>query len=379
VPIIRYTGRTEVGEGEEKMRAKAILLVLTMVAALGFGGGTALAVNKVCEQASTIDPPTSPTCVGTKKTKTSSGNDTIIGSAVNDWITALSGNDKIAAGEGNDHTDGGAGNDTYSYSDYKPLFGAVAWGTDTLVDASGVDTLNFSAVSGGITANLVAEFGQNEVSGSGGSGNVSLDPQSVIEKVVGSANGPDAIFTGGAANILQPGPGTGGASFRDYGGNGLIPASNDTYSGLIASGYGPLYILDWGGTADKLILPFASTDAYFAAYAAGGGSGSADSLLIMSTHTDYVLINGQLKPWQGVPGHIETIQFTDGNFSIGSASATAAASTTSASSTAEVDKLNAASTLSASKKDELANAAKKIISKAPPSPTTSPEDMTLPK
>jgi hypothetical protein len=85
----------------------------------------------------------------------------------------------------------------------------------------------------------------------------------------------------------------------------------------------------------------------------------------MSTHTDYVLINGQLKPWQGVPGHIETIQFTDGNFSIGSASATAAASTTSASSTAEVDKLNAASTLSASKKDELAKAAKKINLKGP--------------
>ena len=336
-----------------------------MVGALVMASGAAFAVNKVCPQTSTSTTPTSPTCVGTKKTKTSSGNDTLIGSTGNDWITALSGNDKIAAGEGNDYTDGGAGNDTYSYSDYKPLYGPVAWGTDTLVDASGVDTLNFSAVSGGITANLVPEFGQNAVSGPGGSVNVYLDPRSDIEKVVGSAKGLDNITTGGAANILQPGPGTGGASFRDYGGNGVVPVSNDTYSGLLASGYGPLYILDFGGTADKLILPFASTDAYFAAYAAGGGNGSADSLLIMSTSTDYVLLNGQLAPWSGVPGHIEYILFTDGNFSIGSASATAAASTTNASSTAEVDKLNAASTLSASKKDELAKAAKKIISKAP--------------
>ena len=42
-----------------------------------------------------------------------------------------------------------------------------------------------------------------------------------------------------------------------------IPASSDTYAGFAASGYGEVSIQDWGGTADKLILPFAVTDAYF--------------------------------------------------------------------------------------------------------------------
>jgi hypothetical protein len=72
-----------------------------------------------------------------------------------------------------------------------------------------------------------------------------------------------------------------------------------------------------------------------------------------------------LAPYRGAQGHIETIHFTDGNFSIGSASATSASVASATDSpTAQVDKLNAASKLSASKKDELAKAAKKILSKA---------------
>lgn len=358
---------------------RVVFLLITMVAALVMASGVALAVNKVCPSGTTqLDP-----CKGTAKTNTSSGNDTLIGTPGIDYIMALSGNDKISAGAGNDTTNGGAGNDTYSYRN--------GMGTDTVVDASGIDTLNFSAMSGGIRASLYpgnTSFPANWVNDSSFARlvTVSSNPGNVIEKVVGSANGDDFIQTGEAANILQPGPGPGGATLIDLGGCDSsnvgnppdcgnppyppVPASNDTYSGFSAGGYGAVSISDLGGTADRLILPFDSTDAYFEA-SDSDNNGSLDSLLIMSTSTDSVFIFGQLVPYLGRAGHIETIQFTDGNFSIGSASAAVSSTGTS-----QVDASNAASTLGATKKEELAKAAKKILTQNPP---TSPEDMKPPK
>jgi Ca2+-binding RTX toxin-like protein len=369
----------------EMRRRRVVFLLTTMVAALVTASGVALAVNKVCPSGTTSSNP----CKGTAKTNTSSGNDTLIGTPGTDYIVALSGNDKISAGAGNDTTNGGSGNDTYSYRD--------GMGTDSVVDASGTDTLNFAAMSSGIRASLYpgnTSFPANWVNDSSFARlvTVSSDPGNVIEKVVGSASGDDFIQTGEAANILQPGPGPGGATLIDLGGcdssnvgnppdcgnppNLPVPVSNDTYSGFLAGGYGAVRISDLGGTADKLILPFASTDAYFEA-SDSDGNGSLDSLLIMSTSTDSVSIFGQLVPYLGRAGHIETIQFTDGNFSIGSASATVS-STASSSDTSQVDALNAASTLSAAKKEELTKAAKKILSKAK-NPLTDPEYTKPPK
>jgi Ca2+-binding RTX toxin-like protein len=360
---------------------RAVLLLTTMVAALVMTSGVAIAVNKVCPSGTTSSNP----CKGTAKTQTSSGNDTLIGTSGPDYILALSGNDKISAGAGDDDTNGGAGNDTYAYKD--------GMGTDTLVDASGIDTLNFSAMSGGIRASLYpgdTSFPANWVNDGSFARlvNVSSDPGNVIEKVVGSASGDDFIQTGRAANILQPGPGPGGATLIDLGGcdgsnqgnppdcgnppNPPVPASNDTYSGFSASSYGAVRIADFGGPADRLNLPFASTDAYFEA-SDSDGNGSPDSLLIMSTSTDSVSIFGQLKPYSGRAGHIETIQFTDGDFSIGSTSATTDATMVATSSdTSQVGALNLASTLGASKKEELAKAAKKVLSEAR-APLTSAE------
>ena len=351
------------------MKRKAILLVLTMAATLLLASGVAFAVNKVCPPGTTV--PGAKPCLGTSKTKTSSGNDLLIGTSGADYIKALSGNDKISAGGGNDTTDGGAGNDTYSYAD--------GWSTDALIDGSGIDTLNFSAVSGGISTSLHPDLSsnpQNVVSGPNGERvDVSLSPtRSDIEKVVGSASSFDNMFTGGAANILQPGPGKGGGRFTDLGGYVSIPASNDTYSGLLASGFGPIFILDYGGNVDKLILPFASTEAYFEALD-DDRDGSDDLLLVMSTSTDYVYLYGQLEPYGNIPGHIESLQFTDDTLKIGSASATTSASSSATSSSdsvaSQVDALNEASTLSASKKDELKKAAKKFLSKGTGSPNES--------
>ena len=360
-------------------RRRVVLLLTTMVAALVMASGVAFAVNKVCPSGTTSSNP----CKGTAKTTTSSGNDTLIGTPGPDYILALSGNDKISAGAGDDYTNGGEGNDTYSY--------AEGMGTDRVVDTSGFDTFNFSAMSSGIRASLYPDNSPSPANVVNDSSfaplvKVSTNPGNVIEKVVGSARWADFIQTGGAVNILQPGPGPGGATLIDIGGcnssnlatppdcgNPPVAVSNDTYSGFLASGYGVVRISDFGGTADKLILPFASTDAYFEA-SDSDGNGSFDSLQIMSTSTDYVFIFGQLVPYLGRAGHIETIQFTDGNFSIGRASATTSASSAASSSdsgTSQVGALNAASTLSASKRDELAKAAKKILSKAQ-APLTSP-------
>lgn len=163
----------------------------------------------------------------------------------------------------------------------------------------------------------------------------------------------DSIFTGGATNTLRPGPGTGGAEFIDQGGcssstcSTPIPASNDTYSGLAASGYGIVVIRDHGGTADRLALPFASTDAYFGA----GDNGAADLLSIETSSTDRVVIYGQLEPFGSQnpqDGHIEQIQFTDETLSIGGEGQAQSLGATSAE--AQVAALNEASNLDAAEK-----------------------------
>jgi Ca2+-binding RTX toxin-like protein len=63
------------------------------------------------------------------------GNDTLVGDAGNDTLTGGDGNDTLAGGDGNDALNGGAGDDSF-------LFSATS-GTDTVVDAGGINTINF--------------------------------------------------------------------------------------------------------------------------------------------------------------------------------------------------------------------------------------------
>lgn len=63
------------------------------------------------------------------------GNDTLVGDAGNDTLTGGDGNDILAGGDGNDALNGGAGDDSF-------LFSATS-GTDTVVDAGGINTINF--------------------------------------------------------------------------------------------------------------------------------------------------------------------------------------------------------------------------------------------
>jgi hypothetical protein len=211
-------------------------------------------------------------------------------------MMGLGANDNISGGAGNDTTDGGAGNDTYSYKD--------GWGQDTVIDSGGTDALNFSAVQSAGLSVFVQLSGDNDGSNyvQGPNGALVNLPSGTpaIEKITGSS-GHDEIRTGSAVNTLQPGPGTGGANITDWGGcpstycSDNIPVSSDTYSGFAASGYGSVVIMAWSGTADKLILLFASTDVYLEAYNQDNDE-AADSLLMLTSSTDSVDIEAQLEP-----------------------------------------------------------------------------------
>jgi hypothetical protein len=331
-----------------------------MLAAMLLASGAALAVSKVCPAGSTQANP----CSGT------SGDDLLIGDQFGpDYIKGLAGNDRISGIRGDDTTDGGGGSDTYSYKN--------GWGSDTLIDSGGsADHLNFSAVAGtgsyGVYAYLYPESGTNEVYVPNSAERITPSGSStVIEKVTGSSVF-DSITTGQAANTLKPGPGTGGAYLRDYGGcttssiGGCpvpLPASNDTYTGLTAGGYGHVSIADFGGTADKLVLPFASTDAYFEAQN-GDSDTAVDNLIIETSSTDYVYIPGQLEPQYSQKGHIEQIQFTDETISIGGETPqvqTLGGARGAGGAEAQVAALNEDSNLDAAEKERLSEAADKAI------------------
>ncbi len=335
---------------------RTLVLLAAMVALLIAASGAALAVNKVCPAGSTQANP----CLGT------TGIDLLIGTFGADYIKGLAGNDKISGYAGADTTDGGGGSDTYSYKE--------GWGIDTLIDSGGTDALNFSALAtdeyNGVIANLRPEYGDTFVNGPNGE-RINLSSGTVVEKVTGSSK-HDGIWTGGAANTLRPGPGTGGADLTDQGGCTTassncptpIPASNDTYSGFAASGYGIAVIRDYGGTADRLVLPFASTDVYFQA-SDNDGDGTADLLIMYTSSTDAVVIYGQLEPHNAQKGHIETIEFTDGTMSIGSESSTQTLSgATTESAERQVAELNEDSDLDAAEKEKLSKAAKKVLKEA---------------
>jgi hypothetical protein len=130
---------------------------------------------------------------------------------------------------------------------------------DTLIDAAGTDTLNFSAVSTGVGVYLVPEWGNAWNAAYDGSDRVNMTTY-VIENAIGGS-GSDSVQGGKDNNTLLPG---GGArdDLLDWGGYDVdpdypdfeaIPASNDTYKGF-TSNTGLDHVIDYGGDADKLDL-----------------------------------------------------------------------------------------------------------------------------
>ncbi|MEQ1905161.1 MAG: FG-GAP-like repeat-containing protein, partial [Pirellulaceae bacterium] len=162
------------------------------------------------------------------------GNDQIIGGVGNDAIVGGVGNDHLNGGRGNDALNGGTGSDTYVFDTDLVL------GTDRLADASGVDTLDFSATSGKyitcelalvtsqqiVPGNLALQLAtgneiENVIAGSfgnfirgnalvnnlvGGVGNDTLGGGSGNDILLGNA-GNDALFGGGGNELMDGGAG----------------------------------------------------------------------------------------------------------------------------------------------------------------------------
>jgi Ca2+-binding RTX toxin-like protein len=180
------------------------------------------------------------------------GNDTLSGLAGNDTLNGLAGNDRLNGGVGNDSLVGGVGNDTYI------IDADVDFGTDTITEAGGVDTLNFSTTVAAVNVNLGAVAAQT-VRGVGvtsvklvipvvaienlvgGSGNDILAGNILVNDIQGSA-GNDRISGGGGSDFLRGGAGNDGFLY-----NGVI-------SGTATNFFGTDTITDFVRGQDKILL-----------------------------------------------------------------------------------------------------------------------------
>jgi Ca2+-binding RTX toxin-like protein len=146
----------------------------------------------------------------TDGTNTIDWNDTIIenvlGGSGDDNITGSALDNRLIGNGGNDTLDGDGGDDLYAFAD--------SWGQDQLVDSSGVDTLDFTAATAGLTIDLDSS-GTKVTDGTN-----TIDwSESVIENVIGGSS-TDAITGNAIANILSGGAGN--DTISAAGGNDLV-------------------------------------------------------------------------------------------------------------------------------------------------------------
>jgi hypothetical protein len=301
-----------------------------------------------------------------------------IGTDDNETLVGTTENDQIIGKGGTDTLKGKAGNDRYFFAD--------GFGTDTLIETTtgGTDTVNFHAVTGGgVTVELVPEWvsvNPNLNAGSGPGGQVRFGysvngttVESFVENAIGGQGDFDVIQGGGRKNILQPGGGT-ADFFYDRGGwndgaEGFpeVPASNDIYKGF-TSNTGSDVIRDWGGTKDVLDMrPFSIEDVYVDAIDFDG-SGTEESLQIVTSLTTQVVVVGQfgdnndLQAITNFHGRIETIIFADETITDTSGSQVLAAASEAGS--GKQARLAAAA-------EGLADEARKLAARAPePGPLT---------
>ncbi len=137
--------------------------------------------------------------IGNDTVTSSSGNDTITGGEGNDSIVSGTGHDVIDASDGNDTVNSGGGDDTVEIDEFSDK---------TLIDSSGIDTIDFSGVStasvdtvNGVSLNLGIDNGTMQTVRTGGG--VSL--LGTYENVVGTQF-KDSLIGNSASNLLFGGP-----------------------------------------------------------------------------------------------------------------------------------------------------------------------------
>ncbi|MDN3524741.1 peroxidase family protein [Halomonas sabkhae] len=172
------------------------------------------------------------------------GDDDILGGAGDDMLYGDGGDDRMLGEAGSDFINAGAGDDTVFGGDGDDMLVAEAGdGDDTyygddMVGADGSDTLDMSAITAAITADLGTGFmGRGSVS-SAATGNDGLWG---VENIV-TGSGDDTVTASGAANVMDGGAGNDTFRFltaADANGDtimGFQPGDRIDLSGLDANG-----------------------------------------------------------------------------------------------------------------------------------------------
>ncbi len=160
-------------------------------------------------------------------TGTQSGSDTfssienISGGNGDDGLTGDSNANFLNGGSGNDAIDGGAGNDTMLGGNDNDLLLAGA-GDDTMDGGDGTDSVDFSAITVAVTANLAAGTASSSATGndtlshienlSGGSANDTLTGDADDNTLAGNS-GNDTLIGGAGNDLLSGGAGIDTADF----------------------------------------------------------------------------------------------------------------------------------------------------------------------
>lgn len=206
-----------------------------MAASLVLAGGAAVA-------ATTISCPNRDgnLCLG------SSEADTMIGTPRGDDMRGLGGNDALLARAGNDRLDGGTGDDELKGAKGNDSYGfARNWGEDTLGDASGVDTLDFSTLDLAVVVNLTAST-DDEVRSDANT--VNWPSRVVVEKIRGSSGG-DRVEGNDAGNLLRGS--SGGDDLSGAGGKDVL--RGNTHVDFLRGGPGADR-LEGGAAGDSYIF-----------------------------------------------------------------------------------------------------------------------------
>jgi Ca2+-binding RTX toxin-like protein len=206
------------------------------------------------------------------------GDDILRGGAGNDSISGLGGNDTLEGGAGSDTVDGGAGDDWYV---------ETPGGSDIRIDSAGLDTLDFSSSSSGITIDLSVSSGAPQETTAGGS----LSLNGIFENVVGSGFG-DTIIGNSVKNVLVGGGG------RDK----LSGGGGDDY---LQGGFTQVVLLDFDSRTEPFEWKY-STDSRLAILNAVSATFLPFGVFVTSDPV-------QAKSWaSAVGGKFITVYFNDG-------------------------------------------------------------------
>ncbi|MCK1685875.1 hypothetical protein IVA85_08040 [Bradyrhizobium sp. 145] len=152
------------------------------------------------------------------------GNDDLFGGAGRDLITGDGGDDRLFGDAGDDALEGGAGNDTvYGGAGNDRVIATVGDGNDTYFGDTEEDTLDYSAISANLTADLGNGIGQH---GSVASAQSGTDQIFGFEDFIGGS-GNDTIVASSVANVMD-----GGGGNDTYVFGSAADANGDTIKGF---------------------------------------------------------------------------------------------------------------------------------------------------